>query len=89
MPFAYELFFTHQAKKELAKIRKGNPSIARLITDHLNQLQFDPHIGVPLHGDLKGRMKLRVGNYRIIYTIEKNKLIIYVLTVAHRKDVYR
>jgi mRNA interferase RelE/StbE len=39
---------------------------------------------------LKGRSgyRIRVGNYRVIYEIEDNLLKIFILTVAHRKDVY-
>jgi mRNA interferase RelE/StbE len=39
---------------------------------------------------LKGRAgyRIRIGNYRVIYEIEDNVLKIFILTVAHRKDVY-
>lgn len=39
---------------------------------------------------LKGRdgYRVRVGNYRIIYQIQDAKLIVFVITIAHRKDVY-
>jgi len=35
------------------------------------------------------RWRLRVGDYRAVYTIEDNQLIVWVLTVANRRDVYR
>ncbi|MDF9276827.1 type II toxin-antitoxin system RelE/ParE family toxin [Arthrobacter sp. EH-1B-1] len=40
---------------------------------------------------LQGRpgMRVRVGDYRIIYTIEDDILLIVVVTLGHRKDVYR
>ena len=39
---------------------------------------------------LKGRdgYRVRVGNYRIIYEIKDDQLIVLVITIAHRKDVY-
>lgn len=39
---------------------------------------------------LKGRdaYRIRVGNYRIIYEIKDDKLIVLIITIAHRKDVY-
>ncbi len=43
--------------------------------------------GVPLRGTLKGYWKLRVGDYRIVYKIEKSTLII--LGIRHRKDIYK
>ena len=89
MPFTYNLFLTSQAKKELAKIRKGNPKIAQTISGAITRLEFNPNSGEFLHGDLKGRRKLRIGDYRIIYHIEKKALIIYILRIAHRKEVYK
>ena len=32
--------------------------------------------------------RLRIGDYRVLYTVENTKLIVLVLTVGHRKDVY-
>ena len=43
--------------------------------------------GVPLRGTLKGYWKLRVGDYRIVYKIEKSTIII--LGIRHRKDIYK
>jgi len=89
VPFAYKLFLTNQARKELAKIQKGNLKAAQAISNALNQLEYDPDAGEFLHGDLKGRRKLRAGNYRIVYSIEKKNLIILIFRIAHRKEAYR
>lgn len=43
--------------------------------------------GRPLRQSLKGHMKLRVGDWRIIYRIEKEYII--VLKIGHRREVYR
>ena len=37
----------------------------------------------------KERYRIRVGSYRILYSIEDDILVVYVVKVAHRKDVYR
>ncbi len=89
MPFGYNLLLTNQAKKELARIKKGNPRTAALIANAISQLGFNPGLGDFLHGDLKGRRKVRVGDYRIIYRFERDQLIIMILRIAHRKEVYR
>lgn len=89
MAFGYSIFLSNQSKKELSKIKKGNPKSAKAVADALDRLLNDPHAGEFLHGDLKGRRKLRVGNYRIIYSTDKNKLIVYIFRVAHRKESYR
>lgn len=52
-------------------------------------LVMDPDVGRPLTGPYKGLWKYRIGDYRIIYSIEKDRLVIFVLRIQHRKDVYQ
>jgi mRNA-degrading endonuclease RelE of RelBE toxin-antitoxin system len=42
--------------------------------------------GKPLQYSLKGHRRLRVGDYRVVFRIEKN--IVVVVAIAHRKDIY-
>ncbi len=42
-----------------------------------------------LTGDFKGYRKYRVGDYRIIYRVEYERLIVYIIAAEHRGDVYR
>ena len=51
-------------------------------------LREDPYQGKPLRRDLKGSYSLRVGMYRIIYTIERHIVTVCVVNIGHRKDVY-
>ena len=51
-------------------------------------------IDTPLKGQLltaewKGRRRLRVGNYRVVYAFDGAQLLIAVVRVAHRKEAYR
>jgi mRNA interferase RelE/StbE len=85
----YDLFLTNQAKKELSKIKKGNPKAAQAVSHALVLIAEDPGIGEFLHGDLKGRRKFRVGDYRIIYHAERKAVIVFILRIAHRKEAYR
>jgi mRNA interferase RelE/StbE len=45
----------------------------------------------PLSGSLRGLYRFRVGNYRVVFSIDENGnvTVLTVLTIAHRKDVYR
>ena len=45
--------------------------------------------GKALTGDKKGLWRYRIGEYRLIIEIQDDKLIILILTVGHRKDVYK
>ena len=82
----YKLLYHPDIKKhDLPKIpRNIQEIIRRAIEDRLAQ---DPFVyGEPLRQSLKGHRKLRVGDYRIIYRIEGNQIII--LKIGHRKEVY-
>lgn len=46
-----------------------------------------PPAALPLRG--RDGWRLRVGNYRILYIIEDERLVIVVVTLGHRRDVYR
>ncbi|GAJ15690.1 unnamed protein product, partial [marine sediment metagenome] len=47
-----------------------------------------PELGKPLVGNLSGLWSLKFGNYRTIYQIKHQELLILVLKIGHRKNVY-
>ncbi len=55
----------------------------------LEGLREDPFAGKKLQGELYGLYSLRVWPYRIIYTIEKRMIIVTVVAIGQRKDVYK
>lgn len=53
------------------------------------KLMVDPlKFGHPLKRSLSGLFKLRVGDYRIIYQIHNDKVLVVVIKVGHRREVY-
>jgi mRNA interferase RelE/StbE len=85
---AYRLVFTKQADRTL---RKAPRSLSDLIRSKLNQVAADPYAH---HGNvtkLQNRpgFRLRVGNWRVIYEIQDDQLVILVLKIATRGDVYQ
>ncbi len=52
------------------------------------RLLIDPmRYGVPLRRSLQGYRKLRVGDYRVVFKLDKNTIV--VLKIGHRKEVYQ
>jgi mRNA interferase RelE/StbE len=52
-----------------------------------NKLSADPERhGKPLRGDLKGYWKLRVGEFRVIYEIQRRQVVVYVIKVGLRRN---
>jgi mRNA interferase RelE/StbE len=80
----YQIFFTDKAKKQLEKLEKVNQE--RIIKS-LERIRIRPETHITkLVGD--PAYKLRVGEYRVILEIEKDILIILVLMIGHRKNIY-
>lgn len=69
-------------------LRKLDPTVARRIQGAIALLARDPR--PPGAKALRGRPGLRVrgGDYRIIYTVEDDVLLVVVVTPGHRRDVY-
>ena len=78
--------FDDAAVKELRKLdRQTQQEILRYFRE---RIATDNRFGKPLSRDLAGLWRYRVRNYRMICNIEDNRLIVLVLRVGHRKDIY-
>lgn len=74
-----------RAKKDLEHLPEPLAARAREI---IRRLDSEPHIGRKLVGPLRGKRSARLGrSHRIIYTASDGQVI--VLTISHRRDVYR
>ena len=69
-------------------LRKLDPPIRRRVQGVIALLAQDPR--PPASRPLKGRpgRRVRVGDYRIIYTVADDVLLVVVVTVGHRRDIY-
>lgn len=84
----WEVFYKHSVRKDLKKIPKKVKSLIKRAIEE--RLKVDPvYFGTPLKQNLKGLMKLRVGNYRIIYSVKKDIVIVFVIAIGYRKEVYK
>jgi len=81
-----EIEWTQDAINDLDKL---DINIAKRIFNKMTWLaeNFDNIIPEPLEGKFKGTYKYRVGDYRVVYTIEQNTIIVQF--VGNRKDVYK
>lgn len=85
---SYRLVIRRTAAKELAAI--GHKADRERIVARIRALADDPRpVGVEKLAAEANRYRLRQGNYRILYEIEDDLLIITVVKIGDRKDVYR
>lgn len=85
---AYKIKFTPQAEEDLSRLDK---TIAQHIANKIDWLSqnIQSMVPAPLKGKFKGKYKLRVGDWRIVYSLEHSSQIITVYAVRHRSEVYK
>lgn len=85
----YKVILTEDAKKQLKRLDRYT---AKLITAWLRKNLEDcenPRIhGKGLTSNRAGQWRYRIGDYRVIAEIDDNKIIILVLNIGHRKNIY-
>jgi len=82
---SYEIIFTDTSRKQFKKLEKD---AQERIIKALERIRIRPEAHVKkLVGDPGYR--LRVGEYRVIIEIEKDELIILVIKIGHRKNIYK
>ena len=81
----YTVYLSKRAKKELDKLSDSN---AQPILSAIANLAEDPRPNGCKK--LKGRdgFRIRIGNYRVIYEVIDSQLIVDVITLGQRKDIY-
>lgn len=85
----YKVILLPDAEKSYQKLSFSDRSHFLRIARALESLKQDPFQGKPLKHKLKGRFSLRVGVYRIIYTVERQKVAAYILDIGHRRYIYQ
>ncbi|MFM0855396.1 type II toxin-antitoxin system RelE/ParE family toxin [Streptococcus suis] len=88
MKISYKLVPTSRFIKQLKKLDKfTQKQITNYLSSHVtdNPRQY----GKALTANRSGQWRYRIGNYRVIVSIEDDKLIVTALELGHRKEVYK
>lgn len=81
--------FDDAARKELRKLdHQAQQEILRYLRERIATDEDPRRFGKALSRELAGLWRYRIQNYRIICSIEDQKLTVLVLRIGHRKDVY-
>jgi mRNA interferase RelE/StbE len=77
------------AQKQLDELDKPVSSrIVKFLRERIEKLDDPRQIGDRLHGTLSAFWRYRVGDYRIICSLEHDRLVVLVLRVGHRGEIY-
>ena len=86
----YTVVFTEKSKKQLSKLDK---STAKFITSwlmkNLQGCDYPWKSGKGLTSNRSGQWRYRIGDYRVIADIQVNKVVILVLEIGHRSNIYK
>ena len=88
---AYNVELSAEVDRELGKLDAQQAKrILKFLHERVAKLDDPRSIGEALHGSRLGEFwKYRVGDYRLICKIEDDRLVVLVLRVGHRKEIYR
>lgn len=83
----YRVEITRDALRALTKLDKPVRRRVQSAIDGLSERPRPPGV-IALQG-LRGAYRLRVGNYRVVYTVEDSRLVVLVVDIGHRREIYR
>ena len=81
----YRVLYTQEAARRIGRL---DGAVKERVRKAINRLSEHPELGKRLTGLLGDRWSYRAGDWRILYKIRKMELLILVLTVGHRREVY-
>ena len=82
----FRIFLSPKSQRFLNKLK--DKEAKKRIENKLKELKENPELGKPLVGKLSGLWTIRFGKYRAVYQIRKNELLIIILRLGHRKNIY-
>lgn len=85
-PPAHRILHTREAKRNIDAL---DPSVRKLVRKAVVSLAAEPERGKPLSHQLAGLRSLRTSDYRIIYRARGNELVVLVVAVGYRREVYK
>lgn len=85
----YRVEYTKQAVKQLKKLDKSTASlIIGWIEKNLVDCENPRQYGKGLVANHRGEWRYRIGNYRLIADIQDEKIVILILSIGHRREIY-
>ena len=86
---AWTVRISNVAERQLRKLdRSIQKRILDWLDDRIEGCKNPRHFGEPLKGDHAGLWRYRVGDYRILCEIQDERIVVLVLTIGHRRQVY-
>lgn len=86
----YKVELSRQAEKELEKVFRSDKRLYQRFINVLKAIARNPtEEGKPLHGELKELRSHRFGSYWILYEVRQGELLVIVIDLGHRREIYK
>lgn len=87
---SYTVEYSSNARKFIKKLDKYTKALLKnWINKNLEGCTNPFQHGKPLTADKKGLWRYRVGDYRLICDVQQDKVIIIIVEIGHRRDIYK
>lgn len=87
---AWTVRISNIAERPLRKLdRPVQGRILDWLNDRIEGCKNPRHVGEPLKGDYAGLWRYRVGDYRILCDIQDQQIVVLVLTIGRRRQIYK
>ena len=85
----YELFRSSQALRQLRRLQRTHSLIIPLIVARITALSDNPRPSGATKLVNREEWRVRVGNYRVLYQIDDKNRTVTIVSISHRREVYR
>ena len=82
----YTVFYSSDVIK--IDLPRLDSKLETIIKRKIEQLKYEPYLGFPLKGKLAKLYKLKVSKYRVVYEIRNNELIIVIIAIGKRDNLF-
>lgn len=90
MASEWRVEFNGSAAKEFRKLGTAEKRrILKYLRERVAESDDPRALGIALTGDFVGLWRYRVGDYRLIASIEDSRLVVLVVRIGHRREIYR
>ena len=86
---AWAIEFERKADKQLDKLNPHDAARIVKLLDEIAELEDPRSRGHTLTGELGGLWRYRAGDWRIITRVENHRVVVIVVEIGHRREVYR
>lgn len=85
---SYSVFLKRSAVKELEEV--GSAADRRRLVERIAALSEEPRpVGHRKLAGREDRLRIRQGDYRVVYSVDDDERVVTVVKIGHRRDVYR